>query len=119
MAKTREDLLALAKRRYVECQGFRIQSLTEFELSQLQGVWQERYSKTKKLDLKMRRELIAVCLVDESGTRLFKTEESELLSEVDAAVTESLYRACREHNGMDEDDKEVDNTEKNSDETTG
>lgn len=118
MAKTREDLLALAKRRYVDNQGFRIQSLTEFELSQLQGMWQERYSKTKKLDPRMRRELIAVCLVDDEGKRLFKTEEADLLAEIDAKVTETLYRACREHNGMDEED-ETEGIEKNSDETQG
>ena len=116
MAKTRDDLLALAKRRYTECQGFRLQSLTEYELSQLQSLWQDRYSKTKKLDPRMRRELITVCLVGDDGSRLFKTEEADLLAELDAKVTELLYRACREHNGMDEDG-DTEGIEKNSDET--
>lgn len=117
MAKTREDLLALAKRRYVEVDGFRLQSLTELELSNLQSLWTERYSKSKTIDMRMRRELIAVCLVDDEGKRLFQNDEVSLLGEIDASVVNHLYSEARKHNRMDEGSDEVESYEKKSDET--
>jgi hypothetical protein len=117
VAKNREEILALAKRRFVEVDGIRLQNLTEYEQSKLEARWASRYEETKELDLTMRRELLAVCIVDDEGTRIFKSNEVDALKDIDAAVTKKLYEACRVHCGMDEA-KVVAKLEKKSEEIT-
>jgi hypothetical protein len=113
VAKNREEILALTKRRYVEVDGVRLQNLTEYEQSVLESRWANRYEESKELDLSMRRELLSVCIVDEDGVRIFKNTEVDLLKNLDSAVTKKLYDAARVHCGMD-DKKAVEKLEKKS-----
>lgn len=115
MAKTRADLLAMAQRTYVEVDGVRLQSLTELERSSLDSIWGERYSKTKSVDMVMRRELLVVCMVDDAGVRLFADNETALLGGMDSKVIGKLYDAARKLTGMDSDSDEVAKNEKKSD----
>lgn len=112
MAKSREELMQYAKRDHREVDGVRLQSLTELELSDLRTLWGERYNKTKDLDLVMRRELLVASIVDDNGEPIFDEDEANMLADWKGSVTERLYRAARELNGMDED--EVDDQEKKS-----
>lgn len=117
MAKSRDELLKYAKRRYIEVDGVRIQSLTELELSELRTRWAIRYEKSKEIDLVMRRETIAAVIVDDSGSRMFSESEVHIIAEWDGAITERIYRAAREHCGFNDAD-EVNTQEKKSEPTT-
>jgi hypothetical protein len=117
--KSREEILALSKRRYGTYEGIRFQSLTEGELSTLRGVWAGRYAGrgedvSAPFDLTSRRELLVVAIVDESGKRIFANDEADLLADLDSEVTEALHAAISAHCGIDRDEKAVDKIEKKS-----
>lgn len=101
MAKTKAELLATAGRRYTEVEGVRLQSLDELECSTLEARWVNRYEKNDEADLTMRRELLCICIVDDEGERLFKSNEVDQLAGLDSALIRKLYVAAREHCGMD------------------
>lgn len=104
--KSRAEILKLAQREYVEIDGIRLQSLTELELEELQGIWTDRYSESEKLDLQTRRELLVRCIVDENGDRIFKDDEIDLLSSIPGKVTMRLHKKARELSGLDVGDDE-------------
>lgn len=132
MAKTRADLLAEAQRQYSECNGYRLQSLTEFELSTLESVWIKRYRDAKEklkaegkpdeepgADELMALELIAASLVDDDGHKLLTMDEVALLKDSRPWFVRDLYTAARDLNGMDRRRPVTDTAEKKSDETNG
>lgn len=54
----------------------------------------------------MRPMMVAACIVDESGKRIFKTKEDELkLATRSAAVIERLFDKCMELNGLTAEDE--------------
>lgn len=116
MAKTREELLADAERDYAEVDGVRLQSLTELERSALESLWTERYSKSKTVDMVMRRELLVRSIVDDAGKRMFADSEVALLGAFKPRLVAKLYAEARVLSGFD-DGAEVDKQEKKSDET--
>lgn len=102
MALTKQQILEkFTQRRYAEVGGIRLQSLTELEQSKLQTLWGNRWNQTKEVDPVMRRELVALCIVDGSGQRCFSNEDIELMAELDGGIVERLYDKCRELCGMD------------------
>lgn len=122
MFKSREEILALAKRRFGEFEGYRFQSLTEGEISTLRGIWAGRYGgrdehSTEPVDLTSRAELLAMTLVDGDGKRLFGNDEVELISGLDSVVTEPLHEAVSLHCGLKKKDEAVDKLEKKSEST--
>jgi hypothetical protein len=116
VAKTKEDILELTKRRYDEFEGFRVQSLNDYELSTIESRWAEEYRKTEKFSADMRAELLTLCLVNDEGERLFGNDEIAVVREIDSKISKPLYAFCREHVGMDEK-ADIDNLGKGSDET--
>jgi hypothetical protein len=122
----REQLLAKAKRRYVECEGVRMQSLTELELSNLRGLWAKRYSDMEKGQFdpvamaKAPRELLACVLVNDDGSRMFTSSQEDLdaIGGLDPEFFGKLHDAARSHVGLDRDDPEVDRNEGKSEEAT-
>ena len=116
---TREQLLGSFKREYREVETaagrVRIQNLNEGEKS----LWQDaNYNKDGKLIDgwlgKIRRRLLAACLVDEKGKPLLQQGDSERLKEVDSGVVAQIAEACSEHIGLPLAEKQE--LEKNSDE---
>jgi hypothetical protein len=117
--KTREEILALSKRRYGSFEGIRFQSLTEAELSTLRGIWAGRFggreeNSTAPVDLTSRAELLAATIVDESGNRMFANDEVDLISTIDSLVSEPLHKAIEQHCGLTAKDDKVDKLEKKS-----
>ena len=102
MALTKQQILEkFSKRRYAEHEGIRLQSLTELEQSKLDAMWGMRWSETKTLDPVMRRELLALCIVDQDGKRCFSNEDVEVLGDMDGGICTELYEKCRELCNMD------------------
>lgn len=119
MAKNKEQILSMTNRRYDEVDGIRIQSLNELELSTLESLWAKRFQ-DEGMSLKMRAELLAMCIVDENGNRVFATSEDDIsaIQSMDSKVSAPLYRACRVHVGLD-DPKDLEAMGKGSEETGG
>ena len=118
MAKSKAEILALAKREYMEVDGFRLQSLTDLELSDLRFAWGQRADKNQSSFSLIRAELVGYSLVDDEGKRIFSDEEFSEISQLPSAVVTPLYEACRELNGMDLDDEEdIEEQAKKSEET--
>ncbi len=118
----RDGLLGLTERRYkvVEIgeKRIRIQSLTELEKARLENKTIMRRSQRldkDEMDL-VRQRLIAACVVDQKGERLFGVGDMEALGRVDGWYIAHLYRECREHVGLDEG--ELEELVKNSAETS-
>lgn len=97
--KGREALLG-AKRRYVEVDGFRIQSLTAMELEDYRAFARRFLEKTKNAPFPSRY-IVVRCLVDEKGERLFGNEEVAELEGVDGAIIEKLSDVCNIHCGLE------------------
>lgn len=53
-----------------------------------------------------RARLLAICIVDDSGRRVFSDSEITLLGQKSAAILERLFSKARELNGMNEKDVE-------------
>lgn len=94
---------------------FRIQSLSEGELSAYQAVavGKEGFRPGRMEDAN--RRLIAKCLVDGDGNRLLTDGQAAKLAEWDAADATALYNECAQHVGVKRED--VDDLAKNSDAT--
>lgn len=114
---TREQILSLAgleKRRFMDVDlpvsglRVRIRSLTEEEYARYQMAVVNTAGKvrTNKLEDAGRR-LIALCIVDENGNRLFADNEADKLRSLDNADAQSLYNACLKHNGINRDEEEM------------
>jgi len=110
------------KRRYKEIgptpvgqQCFRIQSLTEGELSKHQSasIGKEGFIPSKAEQAN--RLLIAKCLVDQDGNRILADSQSAKLSQLDAADSTYLYDEISKHVGLKRDD--IGDLAKNSSET--
>lgn len=54
----------------------------------------------------VRAKLVAKCLCDEEGNRLFNEQEIPALGEKSAAVLDRLFTACMKHNRFTKDDVE-------------
>lgn len=118
---TREQLIGLCKRRYVEVEipeleaTVRIQSLSEKEKSDYET---RLISKNGRGILKDRladatRRLIALCVVDQNGSRLFSNNDLSVIAEMDSFVSSRIYEACQEHCGFNKQD--IETAVKNSD----
>lgn len=59
-----------------------------------------------------RTELVAMCLVDADGSRMFSSSELEKLGNKSLAVISELFDKCKDLCGIDEQD--IDELEKNS-----
>ncbi len=116
----REALLKLCKRRYATVDiperniTVRIQSLSENEKSQYEtcliakngkGIMRERLQDAT-------RRLLALCIVDDNGNRIFTDGDLSELANLDAFVSSRIYDACQEHCGFNKGD--IDETVKNS-----
>jgi hypothetical protein len=117
LAKSKAEILSQCKRRYIEVDGVRLQSLTEWEMSNLRSRWHSRMNKQDDSVLAlMTVDLLAVCIVDEEGNRLFSDKEAGELKSLDSKFAQRLNEACRIHCGLDDDGSEVDDLEKKSEE---
>ena len=115
MARTKAEILSQCKRRYTEVDGIRLQSLTEWELSNLRSRWHSRMKKDDDgiLGL-MTVELLALCIVDDEGVRMFSDKDVGELKNLDSKFTQKINAACRTHCGLDDDGSEVEDLEKKS-----
>ena len=119
---SREALLKLCKRRYSTVEiperdiSIRIQSLSEAEKSQYEtcliakngrGIMRERLQDDT-------RRLIALCVVDEEGKRIFSDSDLSAIANLDSYISSRIYDACQEHCGFNKGD--IDETVKNSEE---
>jgi len=86
---------------------FRIQSLTEGELSSYQAMalGKDGFKQARMEDAN--RRLIARCLVDRNGNRLLSDSQAVKLIAWDSADTHFLYNACAEHVGLKREDVEA------------
>jgi hypothetical protein len=113
----RSAFVGKATRRYVTVtiQDFgsvRIQSLSEREAADYdtqnldqRGRWR------KRLAAGARRRLIALCLVDADGNRLFTDSEADDLADMDGRIADAIYEECVAHCGFRAD--QVEAAEKN------
>ncbi len=119
---SREALLKLCERRYSTVEiperdiSIRIQSLSEAEKSQYEtcliakngrGIMRERLQDAT-------RRLIALCVVDEDGKRIFSDSDLSAIANLDSYISSRIYDACQEHCGFNKGD--IDETVKNSEE---
>ena len=119
---SREALLKLCERRYSTIDiperdiSIRIQSLSEAEKSQYEtcliakngrGIMRERLQDAT-------RRLIALCVVDEEGKRIFSDSDLSAIANLDSYISSRIYDACQEHCGFNKGD--IDETVKNSEE---
>jgi len=117
---SREALLKLCERRYSTVEipereiSIRIQSLSEAEKSQYEtcliakngrGIMRERLQDAT-------RRLIALCVVDEDGKRIFSDSDLSAIANLDSYISSRIYDACQEHCGFNKGD--IDDTVKNS-----
>lgn len=132
MFKTREQIRALAVRRYADLDGVRFRSLTDDELETLQGVWGQRYAALPDVPegewnqgsfevVKLsRRELIALTMVDENGERIFGDNEIDEIGKFEKPLVDKWHEFAEKHCGLadvEKKDKEVNSLEKKSDST--
>jgi hypothetical protein len=125
--KSREEILALTKRRYTEVDGICLQSLSEVEMSTLRGLWATRAGDIESADdetkhktyLQGRSELLCMTIVDGSGQRVFSNDDIAVVQQIDHDVFERLYDAAAKHTGLAAKSDEVDKLEKKSDSPAG
>jgi len=72
--------------------------------------------KDRQLNLaNARARLVALCLIDENGARLYKDNEVYLLGKLPASGLDKVYDECRILSGItDEDNQEIEQAIKNS-----
>lgn len=97
----RDALLgSLGKRRYesVTTQGvtYRLRSLFEREFASLTA---ERAESSADV-MARRRQLLALCLVDDVGNPLLTVEEADRLGDIDQEAARALYDACDRLTGL-------------------
>lgn len=115
---TRSEFLAPTKRRYLDVHlpvkngKVRIRSLTESEKEQYEADMLTDKGVVKRSAVRSaRRRLVALCLVDGSGSLLLSPADVEALSQLDGADLAALQEACMSHVGFKEAD--IVNLEKN------
>jgi hypothetical protein len=112
MASTKQDLMNLGKREpeLVKLAGkeFLVKGLTDRERAEWElDCLDEEGRKDLTAMESIRPRLIAKCLVDDNGLRLFSDDEYEIVAEWPASVTVKLFEVCSRLCGLDEDDKEM------------
>lgn len=113
-----EEFLALTKTRVskVSLNGdggeVYIRSISELERSRYEALAYDKKAGNLSVEgtLKMRATLLAYCMCDEKGARLFKTSDVPRLMAIDAAIAGLIFDACIVHCGMGEDAKKKDLT---------
>lgn len=80
--------------------GIRVMSGTERDRFESEFV-----GGNKSVDM-VRAKLVAKCLCDDDGERLFTEQEIPALGEKSAAVLDKLFTACMKHNRFTKDDVE-------------
>lgn len=88
---------------------YRLRSLTTEEAFRLRlSLWSvETAEKSRLAKLEFDRELLALSLVNESGTQILDYSEAERLDGVDASLTSWLLHECRAFSGVDAEIGEV------------
>lgn len=89
----------------------RLRLLTGTERARFEDEVLDARSKGKELP-RFKLKLLALCLVDDAGNRLFTDAELDALGKKSAKVIEVLFDACRRMNGLAQD--AVEEEEKNS-----
>ena len=108
---------ARTKRRYREVSlgggdTVRIQSLNEIEHSRWEAARYKRVKSGDRTTIELAEDALAtqaarllqLCVVDETGERVFQTWEEA--GQIDAELSSTIYAACREHCGLDREDPE-------------
>lgn len=101
MLKSKEEILALAKRQYIVVDGCRVQSLTDLELVDLRVKWGKEDASFGVV----RADLLAASVVDAEGNRIFSEDDIPKICELPAGFVDKIYRACREINNLDDDEE--------------
>lgn len=98
----REKLLGKLVRRYAEEDvpgfgGIRVQSLSAAEAADLNAGNQTdgKFDVTKYKKYQAR--VITMCLVDDTGHRIFSDDDVDTLHEQDATVIDAIYSVCERH----------------------
>lgn len=113
MAINREAMLAVCKRRYVTVDvpgvgDVRLQSLSELERSQYElAALDNKNAVSREKLLHQRCRLIALCVVDDEGKRLFSDDDVRLLLEMDSQITNAIFDAAQLHCGFTKADIEA------------
>ncbi|MFS8534357.1 MAG: hypothetical protein FWJ65_04295 [Limnochordales bacterium] len=107
---SRDDIIKIDDRKYEEVPvpewggTVRVRSLTGRERDQFeQSLVDKRTGRLSRL-ANARARLVALCLVDEQGNRLFSTDEAALLGQKSAAALERVFEVARRLCGMSDDD---------------
>lgn len=109
----RAAFVGRAIRRYADVEiadfgAIRLQSLSEREAADFQvAALDQRGRWRKKLAAGARRRLIALCLVDADGNRLFSDDEAEHLADMDGRIADAIYEHCVAHCGFRQDQVEA------------
>lgn len=83
----------------------RIKALTGEERDRFEAsLTQTRGNKTKQNMENFRARLIALCIVNEDGERLFVTADIKALGRKSVAALQRVFNACNELNGLSEED---------------
>ena len=110
---TKEQLLSRKVRRYTVCNvaetgdSFRIQSLTEKEKSEYEaGMMSKTGAVSRDRMVDAYRRLFVLCVVDESGNRIFSDSDLDALEQVDAIIVARVFNVAHEHCGFAKGDIE-------------
>lgn len=116
---TAADLLAHAKRRYVDApvcgHTVRLRSVTAGEYAKVERLLMASASVAKGTPEEKRAKaladanalLIRYCACDQNGEMLFSEAEAARLHEVDSRLSQALVSACMDHCGLSEADMEA------------
>lgn len=110
----RDVLLATTRRRYVVCDvpgvgNVRMQSISEADRAKIEQVAAQDITR-------MRAQLLALTLVDDTGARLFADNEIDAILAMDSRVTNELSSRAMEHVGtQDTTEETVKNLQKTHD----
>lgn len=84
-----------------------VRGLTGAERDEFEASVLERRGKSRELNLvNLRAKLVARCVVDESGARLFLEDDVAVLGTKSAAALQRVFEACQRLSGMSEADVE-------------
>lgn len=90
----------------------RLQELTGAEMSEWQSTVALQKLENRKIKLKNRdAQLICLCVIDESGQKVFGIDDAPALGEWGASVVKHLFDECAKLNGLTKE--EADELEKN------
>ena len=78
------------------------QSLTASELASWDAGCLDEHGKVNDELLKLQQpKLLALCLTDKTGKRLFSDDEFQLLADTDSLIITPIFHAIRKHVGLD------------------